>query len=429
MGVRLADGVAAASLGDRLRTLGVRQGVAFPTTGSMALTAPQSAVRSLVASGVATSARAERRLQLDLAESVRYIGADRATIGKPAVVSYPGGSIERPAVDGTGVTVAVLDTGIADAHPDLADRVVAHRNFELSYAADLLLTGEQLDAFALATGESARTDDIGHGTHVAGIVAGTGAGARNRPNDNRGVAPGAQLLDLRIAAGPVQGLVEDTGWERNALAAFDWLARHRNDTAFGPRGVQLSTNSWGLTGGDLVFGAPDYDPLREAIELLDELGLVTVFSAGNDGATDNVTDAAVPNGLPQVVSVAASCKPGAVKRGCAAPEDKNDIADFSSRGPAVDVAAPGVEIVSTVSPSIVGALGKGCLPTELDTPVPCVLSPGRYGGESASTADVVANYALYGSLDGTSIGVVPPGHWRPSDTTETTGAPLLRSHR
>lgn len=399
--LRLADGQQAAALEDRLTRLGVTSAVAFETIDALAVTAPRSAVDALLASGVVESARPERRLQLDLAESVEYIGAARATLDKPATVKTRTGKVVRPAVDGTGSTVAVLDTGIADVHPDLLGQVTTHRNFEFAYAAEMLLDAEQLDAYALATGDSARTDDIGHGTHVGGIVAGNGTAAQKRGNDNRGVAPGAQLVDLRIAAGPVQGLVDDAGWERNAIAAFDWLLRHNKDEEFGPNGIAVNTNSWGLTGTDVVFGKPDFDPLADIIAKVDKAGMITVFSAGNDGADDDVRASTVPNGLPQVISVAASCKPGATTQGCGDPK-KNDIATFSSRGPAVDIAAPGVEIVSAVSPSIVGAIGKGCAPSELG-PVPCLLTPGSYGGEGATAADVAANYALYGSLNGTSM--------------------------
>lgn len=400
--VKLADGQRPAALQGRLERLGVTSAVAFETIGAMAVTAPRSAVQDLVRSGVAVSARSERKIELHLAESVKYIGADRATLGKPSVVSTKGGKVVRPAVDGNGSTVAVLDTGINDAHPDLVGQVTAHRNFELSYLGEMLLSAPQLDGYAQATGDTARTDDIGHGTHVAGIVAGTGLAAQARENDNRGVAPGAKLVDLRIAAGPVQGLVDDMGWERNAIAAFDWLLRHRKDAAFGKNGIQLSTNSWGLTGTDVFFGKPKFDPLRDIIVKMGKQGVHTVFSAGNDGAKDSVTDKTVPNGLPDVVSVAASCKPTAVQQGCDKPTAVNDIATFSSRGSSVDIAAPGVEIVSTVSPNVVGALAKACLPAELG-PVPCVLYRGQYGGKDANAAHVAVNYALYGSLHGTSM--------------------------
>lgn len=105
----------------------------------------------------------------------------------------------------------MLDTGIFAQHPDLADPVVMHRNFELAWGVELLDPGA-LDAYAEATGPSNTTDDIGHGTHVAGIVAGTGASSQGRPN--HGVAAGAKLVDLRIAAGPVQGLVEESRTSR-----------------------------------------------------------------------------------------------------------------------------------------------------------------------------------------------------------------------
>jgi serine protease AprX len=400
--VQLADGQRPALLGGRLEALGATSAVAFETIGAMAITAPRPAVEALLRSGVAVAARSERKIELHLAESVKYIGADRATLGKPASVVTKKGRVTRPSVDGAGTTVAVLDTGINDAHPDLLGQVTAHRNFELSYLGEMLLSADQLDAYAAATGDTARTDDIGHGTHVAGIVSGTGAAAQKRGNDNRGVAPGAKLVDLRIAAGPVQGLVDDMGWERNAIAAFDWLLRHRKDAAFGKQGIQLSTNSWGLTGTDVFFGEPEYDPLRDIIVRMEKAGLHTVFSAGNDGPEDNVTDKTVPNGLPQVISVAASCKPGAIQEDCDKPTAVNDIGAFSSRGPSVDIAAPGVEIVSAVSPNVVGALAKGCAPAELG-PVPCVLYRGEYGGEGATPADVAANYALYGSLHGTSM--------------------------
>lgn len=391
-----------ANLERRLTGLGITDAVAFESINAVAVTAPAAVVQRLVADGDVVAARAERKIQLHLAESVPYIGAGEATVGKPYAFTRKGRRFVRSAVDGTGSTVAVLDTGIFDAHPDLVDRVVAHYNFELSYAADLLLSGRELDAYAAHTGNTAKTDDIGHGTHVAGTVAGTGFAAQNRRNDNQGVAPGAKLVDLRIAGGPINGFVGDTGWERNAIAAFDWLVRHHRSRAFGPYGIQLSTNSWGLLPEDTIYGAPSYDPLREIIELMGDRGLHTVFSAGNDGPEDNVTNTTVPNGLPDVISVAASCKPGAIQQGCDKPTTVNDIGNFSSRGPAVDVAAPGVEIVSAVSANAVGALGKACPPAEFGAPGPC-LYRGQYGGEDASEADVVANYAMYGALHGTSM--------------------------
>lgn len=80
-------------------------------------------------------------------------------------------------LDGTGVRVAVIDTGIDAEHPDLADRIVAQENF--------------------TEGEEDDRDLVGHGTHVAGIVAGSGAASDGR---FQGVAPGAELLDAKVCA-------------------------------------------------------------------------------------------------------------------------------------------------------------------------------------------------------------------------------------
>ena len=192
----------------------------------MAVTAPAAAIRDLVDDADVVAARQERQIELHLARSVPYIDADEATVGRADRFQRDGRTYIRGAVDGTGTTVAVLDTGINDAHPDLVDRVVAHRNFELSYVGDLLLTGEQLDAYAEATGDSRP-----HGRHRPrhprrrhrrGHRASPRRTARN---NNQGVAPGAKLVDLRIAAGPVQGLVE-----RHGLGA----QRHRRVRLAGP---------------------------------------------------------------------------------------------------------------------------------------------------------------------------------------------------
>jgi serine protease AprX len=116
-------------------------------------------------------------------------------------------------------------------------------------------------------------------------------------------------------------------------------------------------------------------------------GIVTIFSAGNDGAEDNVTRKTVPNGLPQVLSVAAACKDDTDMSGCD-PKKPGDIADFSSRGPAVDVATPGVSIVAPVQPaSLIGVLAKS----------------GLYGGHYGEGEDEAVNRAWYGAASGTSM--------------------------
>lgn len=364
-----------------VREVGAVDGVALHALGVLAITAPAGVGQHLATRTDVIGVRPERRLQFDLASSVPFIGAGAEALGQPVTVPTPTGPVQRPAVDGDGVTVAVVDTGVWVDHPDLADRVVASLDFELAYAGELLLTTEQLDQFAAATGPLAgTTDDVGHGTHVAGIVAGTGAASAGRTNDNAGVAPGADIVDLRISP-QAHTTDNNIGWERNALAAYDWLVRNHEQA-----GIRVVNNSWGV-GPSTIDGQPlDYEPFDGLLTSLHDQGVVVVFSAGNSGPDDDVTADLLPTGHPTVITVAAGCHPGSSSRGCNGTFPDFSIADFSSHGPAVDVTAPGVDVVSAVNVSSGKALGA---------------ISGDYDGEGPT--DEYVNRAWYANFSGTSM--------------------------
>ncbi|MFD3452290.1 S8 family peptidase [Streptomyces sp. NPDC058691] len=195
--------------------------------------------------------------------------------------------------DGKGVTVAVLDTGVDATHPDLKDRVGAEKNFS----------------------ESPDTvDRVGHGTHVASIVAGSGAKSDGK---FQGVAPGARLI--------VGKVLDDsgTGYDSGIIAGMQWAV------AQGAKVVNLS-----LGGQD----SPETDPIEQAVnDLSADSGTLFVVAAGNEGPGAGTI------GTPG--SAAAALTVGAVDR-------TDAIAEFSSRGPAVDgslkpdLTAPGVDIVA-----------------------------------------------------------------------------------
>ena len=198
--------------------------------------------------------------------------------------------------DGTGVKVAVLDTGIDATHPDLAGAVIAEKNF----AAD----------------EEDGLDHVGHGTHVASTIAGTGAASGGK---YRGVAPGASLLDGKVCM--VYGCAES--W---ILSGMQWAAESGADV------VNMS-----LGGPD----TSDIDPLEQAVNSLTaQYGVLFVIAAGNAGSDESV-------GSP--ASAEAALAVGAVTK-------TDELAEFSSRGPRLgdyalkpEITAPGVDIVAAKS--------------------------------------------------------------------------------
>ena len=200
--------------------------------------------------------------------------------------------------DGTGIKVAVLDTGIDTAHADLAGQVIEERDF---------------------SGSSGTGDKFGHGTHVASITAGTGARSGGK---YKGVAPGAKLLNGKV--------LDDNGFgsDSGIIAGMEWAV------AQGANVVNLS-----LGGTDM----PGIDPMEETVNRLSaESDTLFVIAAGNEGEFGEGTVGS-PGSADAALTV------GAV--------DKADqLADFSSRGPRVgdggvkpDLTAPGVAITAAAA--------------------------------------------------------------------------------
>ncbi|MGK5530121.1 S8 family serine peptidase [Streptomyces sp. URMC 129] len=197
--------------------------------------------------------------------------------------------------DGEGATIAVLDTGISEDHPDLAGgKVIAERNFS-----------EAPDA----------EDRDGHGTHVASTAAGTGAHSGGQYS---GVAPGANLLNGKV--------LDDSGsgFESGIIEGMQWAV---------DQGADIVSMSLG------GFAGPEIDPMEEAVNTLSaESDALFVIAAGNAGPE--------PGTVSSPGTADAALTLGAV--------DKSDVlADFSSVGPRTrdgavkpDVTAPGVNIAA-----------------------------------------------------------------------------------
>jgi serine protease AprX len=217
-------------------------------------------------------------------------------------------------VDGTGTTVALLDTGVYAAHPDLAGRVVHCE--DLSHEAGT---------------EAHCADTFGHGTFMAGLIAGDGT-ASNRKYT--GAAPGARIVSVKAAG--FDGATDVS----TVLAGIQWIVAHKDVYGIRVMNLSLGTDS-----------SQDYrlSPLNYAVERAWASGIVVVVSAGNSGP--GAATVMKPGDDPYVITVGASNDEGSMAIG----DDRVPV--FSSRGPTranglakPDVVSPGVHTVSLRSP-------------------------------------------------------------------------------
>ena len=216
--------------------------------------------------------------------------------------------------DGTGIDVAVIDSGVAPVEGLLTNNKVVNGP-DISF-------DSQVPALA-------HLDLYGHGTHMAGIIAGRDEGASvdafGQTDQFLGMAPGARIVNVKVA--DATGAVDVS----QMIAAIDWVVQHRNDNGLNIRVLNLSFGTDSLQGVDL-------DPLAYAVEQAWKHGIVVVVAAGNDG---NGTPLRNPAKDPFVIAV------GAVKSD-GRTDHEDTVADFSScsKERPVDLVAPGRSLVS-----------------------------------------------------------------------------------
>jgi serine protease AprX len=208
---------------------------------------------------------------------------------------------------GRGVTVALMDTGVAN-HPDLAGSVVAQIDF---------------------VGDGAtRLDPSGHGTFVAGLIAAHG-------ESFKGVAPDAKIVSLRVLD------QKGSGTMHSVLAAFDWLLHNRS--AYRIRVLNLSFGAQQTTSYHRSL-------LSGVVESAWFAGIAVVAAAGNDGPAPRTVS--MPGADPFVITVGSLADQGTPGNG----DDRES--SFSSRGPTrdgfakPDVLAPGEHVVSLRVPGV-----------------------------------------------------------------------------
>ncbi|MEV5433168.1 S8 family peptidase [Streptomyces sp. NPDC052701] len=272
--VTYAPGVARAQLAGAKQT----QNLASINSSAVRASRDGSTWKSVLGAGV-------RKVWLD---AVMHASLDRS------VPQIGGPQAWEAGYTGAGVKVAVLDTGVDETHPDLAGRQIAERNF---------------------SGTSDNVDRNGHGTHVASIIAGTGAKSDGK---FKGVAYDAQFLDGKVLDDDGNGMMS------GIIAGMQWAV---------DQGAQVVNMSMG--GRDFE----GVDPLEEAVDKLSKTGTLFVVAAGNGGGSGDGT-------IQSPGSADAALTVGAVDR-------HDNLASFSSRGPRVgdgaikpDITAPGVGIMA-----------------------------------------------------------------------------------
>ena len=285
--------------------------------GAAVRTADTEAGPALVVFGSAALFTSEfphaRQISLDAGVSV-------SAIRQPARSTWRPRSAQVPAVDSSrrGLAVAIIDSGIRP-HADLPlRRIRAFKDF--------------------VGGSAVPVDNCGHGTHVAGIVAGNG---RSSNGVYAGIAPGVDIVALRVLGDDCSGNTSDV------IDALEWVGR--NHETYRIKVVNLSL-------GHAVLESIFTDPLVQAVERLSRKGVAVITAAGNKGinaATElpGYGGVGVPCNAPSSICVGALDTLGS-------PELSDDrVSDSSSRGPTrfdllakPDLVAPGVNIVSLAAP-------------------------------------------------------------------------------
>jgi serine protease AprX len=220
-------------------------------------------------------------------------------------------------VTGKGVGVALIDTGVVPVRGLTSGNVV---------------NGPDL-SFESQSVSQRHLDTFGHGTHMAGIIAGHDPSGLLSSGEFQGIAPGARLTSLKVAT--TQGAVDVS----QVIAAVDWVVAHRNDDPNNP--IRVLNLSYGTDG----VQAYQLDPLTHAVENAWRAGIVVVVAGGNSGtASPKLNNPAYD---PYVLAVGAADTKDTV----AASDDL--VPAFSSRGDAtrrVDLVAPGRSIKSLRDP-------------------------------------------------------------------------------
>ena len=270
--------------------------------------------------------------QLEKDPDIVYVSPDRTVSLKNtnayesfATAVEAGVAEQQYGLDGTGVGIAVIDSGVAD-----------HVDFHTASGTRVL------HSESFVAGNTSTVDAYGHGTHVSGILGGNGAASASGSGYAQqivGMAPNVNIINLRVLD------QNGAGTDSQVIAAIQRAIALK--TQYNIRVINLSL-------GRPVFESYTVDPLDQAVEQAWAAGIVVVVAAGNDGrdnsmGTDGFATIGSPGNDPAVITVGAT-------RTMDTPTRNDDaIASYSSKGPTLfdhivkpDIVAPGNRIGSLI---------------------------------------------------------------------------------
>jgi len=264
---------------------------------------------------------------------------------------------------GSGVDVAVLDSGIDRSHPDLVANIAGGRNF----TGWIFINPNNWD------------DDYGHGTHVAGIIA-----AVDNSQGVIGVAPESSLYIGKVL-------------DRNGSGYWSWVVAGIEWAVVGPDGVLGTDDDAEVI--NMSLGGPYSSTVNTACQNAYEAGVVLVAAAGNDGGP-----VSYPAALPSVIGVSAI-------------DNSDNIPSWSNYGTGIVLAAPGVQVYSTMPTYHVTMNNQGYMQDYAYMSGTSMASP-----HVAGTAALVIASGMVNDTDG-RYGVANEVWYRMGTTAEDLGTP------
>jgi subtilisin family serine protease len=276
----------------------------------VALSVNDAGLRALANDPRVTSIQIDGTYTTSLASSIPVIRADQAW-GR--------------GIDGTGWTIAVLDTGVEATHPFFGGRVVEEACFSGGGFADSLCPNDepiQIGAGAASPAKCTGYAGCAHGTHVSGIAVGSSVSFS-------GVARSANLIGVQVFS--LLGSL--TAYDSDIISGMNHVYSLRSSYAIAAVNLSLSDGTFRTTTCDIEKAA-----LKAAVDLLRSAEIPTIAATGNQGYATGIT---APACISSVIAVGAST-------------DGDLVASFSNRAPIMDFFAPGVSITSSIMNGLYG---------------------------------------------------------------------------